>query len=178
MSVRKTLIAASVALSACLGCSAVAAEGLWAGAGLGIPYGGVIGAKASYDINLGGATLSPSLGVGSAIAATGVDVGAQVYFGDKTARTQLGVGVWYGTNTVVSIPWADDVTGKGVTLGFTPRTRFGESGRHAVDWYVLYIASANYDKPTCPKYYSSYCSVSVVDVGSKVKIGAGYSFNF
>ena len=176
LSVRKALFAGAAVSGLLLaGMPGAMAGGFNLGAGLGIPYGGVAGVRAGYEIDMGDSlALAPSAAVGHAVAGSGWDVGLQGLFGDKKGVFRLGAGVFYGTNSVIQSWWADDRTGRGVTVGVSPRFQFGANRQHVLDVHLLYIVNTKYDKPACPR--TGICTYS--EEGSKGKIGIGYAYRF
>jgi hypothetical protein len=165
----KKWLASSFLVCASVGAPLAYAAGPQIGAGIGIPYGG-LGVKLSYDVDLNETvTVSPTVGVGTVITGTGLDVGVQFYFGSRESAFRNGIGVWYGTNAVV-FNFFQDWSGKGVTLGLTPKFQFGAKKNHTVDAYLLYIASSTMD---CPNGH-----VCNPFDGGRAKVGVGYAYGF
>jgi hypothetical protein len=144
---------------------ALASDGfpLNVGAGLGIPYGGGVGATAEVELPMGsGASLAPSVAAGHTILADfGWDVGIKALFLDENAAFRVGIAAYYGTNLLIEDPWGGWHSDEGVSAGITGRIQLGAKRLHCIDVYVIYPFTT-FDEG----YYE--------EQGTKIKVAVGY----
>jgi hypothetical protein len=150
ISLKKLVVLGLVLTTLVLWSSAVLAgevgKNSW-GVGIGIPYG-IMGVNVDCNVM---PYMDLSVGLGTNLVDDfAYNLGAKVYLASPEKHFRPRLSCYYGINTVVTDEdcfgiETDSTNYKGVSLGIGANVSWGQTGRHGLDFDLIYIASTEAD---------------------------------